>query len=128
MDTRDKLILDEVLGIIYPDTTPTDKQKELIIKLINLQARKLSSRINIELNGDLEIISQVPSQFDWIIVETVIRRFNKIGAEGMKSETVEGHSITFYDGDELDNYKFYFDKYNNEEIIGTERQGRIRFY
>lgn len=40
---------------------------------------------------------QPPEDLNYIIEEIVIRRFNRIGTEGMKSESVEGHNITFYD-------------------------------
>lgn len=39
----------------------------------------------------------VPGELNFIIEEIVIRRFNRIGTEGMQSESVEGHSVTFYD-------------------------------
>lgn len=127
METRDSMTRDSILGIIYPDTTPSETQIALIDRLIELQSQKLLSRINTEVVEDLELILQVPAQFNWIIVETVIKRFNRIGTEGMKSETVEGHSISFDTKDELDNYQTYFDKYNNDDT-GVERKGRIRYW
>lgn len=40
---------------------------------------------------------EVPQELNFIIEEITVRRFNRLGAEGMRSESVEGHSITFYD-------------------------------
>ncbi|RFA36226.1 hypothetical protein CAI16_05405 [Virgibacillus dokdonensis] len=40
---------------------------------------------------------EIPSSLDFIVEEITIRRYNRIGSEGMKSESVEGHSISFYD-------------------------------
>ena len=38
-----------------------------------------------------------PPELDFIIEEITIRRYNRIGSEGMTSESVEGHSVNFYD-------------------------------
>ena len=40
---------------------------------------------------------EIPKSLEFIVEEITIRRFNRIGTEGMQSESVEGHSITFYD-------------------------------
>jgi len=40
---------------------------------------------------------EIPEDLNFIVEEITIRRFNRLGTEGMKSESVEGHSITFYD-------------------------------
>ena len=40
---------------------------------------------------------EIPEELNFIVEEITIRRFNRLGTEGMKSESVEGHSITFYD-------------------------------
>lgn len=40
---------------------------------------------------------KIPTELNFIVEEISIRRFNRIGTEGMKSESVEGHNITFYD-------------------------------
>ena len=41
----------------------------------------------------------IPAELNYIIVEISVRRFNRLGTEGMKSETVEGHKVDFYDLD-----------------------------
>ncbi len=40
---------------------------------------------------------EVPKELNYIIEEITIRRFNRVGTEGMRSESVEGHRIDFYD-------------------------------
>ena len=47
----------------------------------------------------------IPRQLEWIVEEATIERFNRIGSEGMKSESVEGHSVTYDMGDVLDPYE-----------------------
>ena len=49
--------------------------------------------------------TEIPLELEYIVEEATIRRFNRIGSEGMKSESVEGHSVTYLDGDELAPYE-----------------------
>ena len=49
--------------------------------------------------------TEIPLELEYIVEEATIRRFNRIGSEGMKSESVEGHSVTYVDGDELAPYE-----------------------
>ena len=49
--------------------------------------------------------TEIPLELEYIVEEATIRRFNRIGSEGMKSESVEGHSVTYLDGDELVPYE-----------------------
>ena len=49
--------------------------------------------------------TEVPLELEYIVEEATIRRFNRIGSEGMKSESVEGHSVTYLDEDELAPYE-----------------------
>ena len=37
----------------------------------------------------------VPTQIEFIIVEVMVKRFNKLGSEGMSSHVVEGLSMSF---------------------------------
>lgn len=39
--------------------------------------------------------NSVPKELEYIIVEVVVKRFNKIGSEGMTSQSVEGLSMSF---------------------------------
>lgn len=49
--------------------------------------------------------TKIPLSLEYVVDEATIRRFNRIGSEGMKSESVEGHSVTYIDGDELEPYE-----------------------
>ena len=56
-----------------------------------------------------------------------MRRFNRIGTEGMKSESVEGHSVSFYDLEkEFVPYHDVIDKFKAEDGTSTKR-GRVMF-
>lgn len=45
----------------------------------------------------------IPENLNYIIVEVMVKRFNRIGSEGMSSQTVEGLSTAF----ELDDFAEY---------------------
>ena len=49
--------------------------------------------------------TEIPLSLEYVVDEATIRRFNRIGSEGMKSESVEGHSVTYLDEDELAPYE-----------------------
>ena len=55
--------------------------------------------------------TKVPSSLEYVVDEATIRRFNRIGSEGMKSESVEGHSVTYDMGDVLDPYESAINDY-----------------
>lgn len=85
-------IKDKVVGLLFIDSSPTEKQSALVDNIIELTTLKLLSRL------PLDIIS-VPTELEYVVVEVSVIRFNRIGSEGMKSEGVEGHSMAFIDDD-----------------------------
>lgn len=87
-----------LLGI---DDTLQDRVLEIIINNTQSHLKVLLGRENI------------PEKLNFIVEEISIRRFNRIGTEGMKSESVEGHNITFYDL--KDDFVPYLDIINGEE-------------
>jgi hypothetical protein len=48
-------------------------------------------------------VGDVPNGLEYIITEVMIKRFNRIGAEGMASHSLEGASMTF----SVDDFKEY---------------------
>lgn len=40
-------------------------------------------------------INRIPQRFDYIIVEVIVKRFNRLGSEGLASQSVEGLNMTF---------------------------------
>ena len=55
--------------------------------------------------------TEIPLSLEYVVDEATIRRFNRIGSEGMKSESVEGHSVTYLDEDELAPYESAINDY-----------------
>ncbi|MEK4968607.1 phage head-tail connector protein [Cytobacillus sp. FSL R7-0696] len=70
---------------------------------------------------------QIPEELSFIVQEIVIRRFNRIGTEGMQSESVEGHSVKFYDlKDEFTPYTDIIASYKESE--GESARGKVMFF
>ena len=41
----------------------------------------------------------VPSDLSWVIVEVMVKRYNRLGSEGLLSQSAEGLSMTFDSSD-----------------------------
>ncbi len=64
-------------------------------------------------------IKGVPSELDFVIEEISIRRYNRIGSEGFQSDSVEGHSITFYELEkDFTPYEEIIDDYKDDDFSG----------
>lgn len=67
-----------------------DSQDALLMSVIELMSARLASLLGTE---------SVPEEMTYIAVEASVRRFNRIGSEGMASHNVEGESISYKDSD-----------------------------
>lgn len=63
----------------------------------NLQDKLLSTIAKLTIANFLAYagVDDVPESLEYIITEVIIKRFNRIGAEGMKIQSLEGTSMTF---------------------------------
>lgn len=97
--------------------TEDDDRDGLLEHIIELTTARLRQK----LGG----VATVPKEFDYIVEEVSIIRFNRIGSEGLTSHTVEGESLTFADSD-FDGFKEdiqnYLDKQNE-----NPKKGGFRF-
>lgn len=91
-------------------------QDELLLLLIDNVINHFKLAYNTEAIDD---------KFSFIIEDCVVKRFNRRGAEGAKSETVEGHSVSY----EEDKYEFlpYDDLLKREFDTGKARDGGVMF-
>ena len=71
--------------------------------------------------------TEIPAELEYIVDEATIRRFNRIGSEGMKSESVEGHSVTYIDGDELAPYESAIVAYLEAQLPDERKKGVVYF-
>ena len=101
-----------LLGIAAEDTS----QDERLGWIIN----STRSRLRLLL-GDVE----PPESMDYIITEVSVIRFNRIGSEGMSSQSVDGETMTFSDSD-FDGYKDEIQAFLDKES-SLARKGGFRF-
>lgn len=69
---------------------------------------------------------KVPDEFDYISYEVTLKRFNRVGNEGMKQYSQEGLSMVFPDSD-FDEYKSVIEDWKNQNDEDSKR-GRFRLY
>ena len=74
-------------------------------------------------------VQEVPEEFEYISYEVTLKRFNRIGQEGMQSYSQEGLSMAFPDSD-FDEYTDEINKWkdNQAEEDGERKRGRFRAY
>jgi hypothetical protein len=89
-------------------------EDKLIEELIKLNTAKVLERIKED---------EVPNKFEFIVIESVISRYNRIGSEGLKSESVDGRVQT-YEGD-IEPYYPILDDYVEEKKKKTDKGYRL---
>lgn len=73
-------------------------------------------------------IKEVPPELDYIVMDVVLKRFNRIGQEGMQSYSQEGLSMTFSESD-FDEYADEIESWRkSKETEGDKKIGRFRLY
>ena len=73
---------------------------ELIYEITELTKSKILNYIN---------EAELPLELEFVLVELTIQRYNRIGSEGIVSESVDGKSVSYEDV--FENYKPYLDDY-----------------
>ena len=94
-----------------------DKQDELLEIIISNTEKRLISLLPVD-------IEQVPDRLEYIVEEVAVKRFNRVGAEGMTQESIDGRSNTFQSND-FDDYMDVIDALFPKE---TSKRGRGVFY
>ncbi|EGQ4261167.1 TPA: phage head-tail connector protein [Staphylococcus delphini] len=54
--------------------------------------------------------AHIPKELYFIVVEVSVKRYNKVGSEGMVSESVEGRSMS-YEEDDFKQYDSFINKF-----------------
>lgn len=80
---------------------------------------RLSSLVNLD---------NVPDQLDYISYEVTLKRFNRIGQEGMTSYTQEGLSMVFPDSDFSEYQQEIDDFIKNNDPNYSNRTSAARFF
>ena len=73
---------------------------ELIYEIAEITKEKILNYINEK---------ELPKELEFVLVELAIQRYNRIGSEGISSESVDGKSVSYED--DFENYKIYLDDY-----------------
>ena len=94
-----------------------DLQDKLLIRIIDNTEKRLISLLPIG-------IEEVPDRLEYIVEEVAVKRFNRVGAEGMTTESVDGRSNTFQAND-FDEYMDVIDQYTPRT---TGKRGAGIFY
>ena len=87
--------------------------------LLKLIIASATARLKVLLGG-----MEPPESLEYIVVDVSVRRFNRIGSEGMTSHTVEGESLSFSEND----FAGYED--DIQAYLDTQKEsarGRVRF-
>lgn len=98
---------------------------DLLTYILTATSQRLVNLLGLKQTEGVELA--VPDELSHVVVDVACARFNRIASEGMKSDSVEGESISFYDHD--------FDPYSDEikawlraqddDITGGK--GKVRF-
>ena len=112
-------ITDRVEKLIFIDGKVDDNQEKLINLIVELTTEKLIALLPKE-------ITQVPKELEFVVVEIAVKRYNRIGSEGMTSESVEGHSMNFSNSD-FDEYLGFISKFIDELDDDYHTKRLVRF-
>lgn len=69
--------------------------------------------------------STIDEKYNFIIVDVVVKRYQRKGSEAMSSESVDGYSVT-YAQDDFAEYLQYLER--EFGLSNDTRRGRVRFY
>ncbi len=107
-------------------TTIVDDVKKLLSGTID-EKLEIIERRTIERLASLLGVSEIPTEFDYISYEVTLKRFNRIGQEGMQSYSQEGLSMAFPDSD-FSEYEQVIDEFKDQDkgLLGP-RKGKVRF-
>ena len=95
-----------------------NSQDELLQTIISLTEARLKNLL-----GGTDA---VPTALSYITTEVAIRRFNRIGSEGVASHTVEGETMAWPD-DDFAPYDDDIQAYLDSQDDPSTHKGRIRF-
>lgn len=105
--------LKQMLGFAKDDAD-ADRDERLKSIIYNT-----TSRLKLLLGG-----IEPPKDMQYIVIDVSIKRFNRIGSEGLTSHSVEGES-TSYSGNDFDEFKDDINAFLESQK--DSRRGKLRF-
>lgn len=122
VDSKELETLKLYLQIAKDDNSLDDLLTELLKRAKGRVVKEIS-----KYSIDNTIVAKVTDYFDYMPIDLAIIRFNRIGSEGYKSETVSGHSVTF-DEKDFTAYASLIADYFADKDEGKGEAGRIIVY
>ena len=80
--------------------------EELITEIVNITEAKILNYIN---------AIEMPVELEFVLIELSVQRFNRIGSEGIASESIDGKSVSY--DDDFVGYKHYLDDYISRNSV-----------
>ena len=88
--------------------------------------RQTEKRLLSRLKLSLKELLVIPDELDYVVDEATIARFNRIGSEGMSSESVEGRSANYNDNYFAD-FEVDIQGYIDSNTESDSTRGKVRF-
>jgi hypothetical protein len=113
--------------LILGDKTAThiDETLQAIAEITEPRFNKLIGKYSQKSEEDARSDSE---ELWWILEEVIIRRYNRIGSEGLKAESVDGHSVTFDDADDFAQFEPLIADHFKKDVTGKERPGKVAIF
>lgn len=105
-------------------STIVEDVKKLLDGSVDDRLEIIERRTKERLSAILDVV-EIPKQFEFVSYEVTLKRFNRIGNEGMQSYSQEGLSMTFPDSD-FDEYSDQINEFKRkgkEDLYGPKRGG-----
>lgn len=67
--------------------------------------------------------TEIPDKFGYVVTDITVKRYNRLGAEGLKKKSVEGLTLEFSDSD-FDQYQHLFEDGNSP----SNGEGVVMFF
>ena len=80
--------------------------EELLTEIVNITEAKILNYIN---------AIEMPIELEFVLIELSVQRFNRIGSEGIASESIDGKSVSY--DDDFTGYKHYLDDYISRNSV-----------
>lgn len=97
-----------------------ETDKEVALHCVALAEAQVLGR----LQSYNESVAEIPAALSYIVVDVALARYNRIGAEGMTQESVDGYSASYEDV--LEKYDATLRKYANAKE-GKGYLGEVKF-
>lgn len=91
----------------------TDDEK--LDTIVRLTESRLKALLSVQI---------IPDELEYIITEVSIKRFNRIGSEGVQTHSVEGESMSF-NGDDFSSFSSEIQSWRDEQA--NQNKGKVRF-